>query len=254
MTLPTHNVILQHAGYSFHFFHLQLAMRRFYHGQEFGISTQELSHTNVQVYNGQDPDVTLLFSVDAQISCRQLGLVLRVQEIMFVPSYKQYLMHCRRDGKPEGTIQPPEDIYICPHVTTQGLADIVDPVVRAHYAGQKEYSSTYTCDHCNTDARVEMCDEGTDFALVFTKLIDLDSISTPADPRWRALCGFPRSTYKRPGHGRRVVKNSTRFCFSDSCLETLRSRNIFYLKNERYKQVMHQSDLRYTWKLLKEAA
>ena len=50
-------------NYIFYFFYIQLAMRRFYYGPNFGTSTESLSYTEVQEY---DNSVTL-FSLEAQI-------------------------------------------------------------------------------------------------------------------------------------------------------------------------------------------
>lgn len=52
-----------HTRYMFYFVHLQLAMRRFYYGPKFGITTESLSYTEVIEYNKS----LTLFSTEAQI-------------------------------------------------------------------------------------------------------------------------------------------------------------------------------------------
>lgn len=76
--------------YDFYFFHLLLAMRRFYLGPQFGISTEDISYTQVRLHpeESASPSITSLFSIDAQICCEPPAVVLRIQEMMFVPRHK----------------------------------------------------------------------------------------------------------------------------------------------------------------------
>ncbi|KAJ5835467.1 hypothetical protein N7447_001493 [Penicillium robsamsonii] len=64
----------------FFFLHLQLAMRRFYYGEKFGISTESLSYTQVRAHPGPSscPEITSFFSTDAQICPKTPGLCLRI--------------------------------------------------------------------------------------------------------------------------------------------------------------------------------
>ncbi|CAG7949259.1 unnamed protein product [Penicillium nalgiovense] len=89
-----------HAYYKFYFVHLQLAMRRFYNGAQFGIPVQSLLYTEVGTnpitYQAPKPTkprneeefqcshMTTLLSVDARICSNPPGLYLRTQELAVV--------------------------------------------------------------------------------------------------------------------------------------------------------------------------
>lgn len=67
-----------HVRHRIFFLHLQLAMRRFYHGEQFGISTEALSYTQARTHPEESscPEITSLFSTDAQICPETPGLCL----------------------------------------------------------------------------------------------------------------------------------------------------------------------------------
>ncbi|KAJ5835468.1 hypothetical protein N7447_001494 [Penicillium robsamsonii] len=128
-------------------------------------------------------------------------------------------------------------MFICIHVSRQRHAKLLDAVWR------ETPSSTHTCDICAADSRIEVCEYGSDLALVLTTWINLGPSLTPDDPRWIVhSCNrkFKRVTLD-PNHR----KDSPRVCFenvSPQSLEALRSCNLSYLKDQRYKWVMWQVD------------
>ncbi|CAG8909115.1 unnamed protein product [Penicillium egyptiacum] len=225
----------------FYFLHLQLAMRRFYYGEKFGISTEALSYTQVRTHPGPSscPEITSLFSTDAQICPKTPGLCLRIQHVMFVHGRKSELLLSRQDIESAG--EPPQVMFICIHVSRRRHAILLNTVVKAYISGEKAPSSTHTCDICAADSRIEVCEYGSDLALVLTTWINLGPGLTPDDPRWLVHCcswELNRVTLD-PNHR----KDSPRVCFenvSPRSLEALRSCNLSYLKDQRYKRVMHQ--------------
>ncbi|KAJ5186405.1 hypothetical protein N7449_011169 [Penicillium cf. viridicatum] len=203
----------------FYFIHLQLATRRFYYGEKFGISTEALSYTQVRTNPklSSCPEITSLFSTDAQICPKTPGLCLRIQQIT--------MQNLR------GNLHK-----LCLSAHTSGVrrAELYDTVVKAYISGNKAPSSTYTCRVCTAESLV-------DLALVLTTWINLGPDLTPDDPRWIVhSCGGELSKVTLgPNHR----KDSSRVCFenvSPRSLEALRSCNLSYLKDQRFKRVMCQ--------------
>lgn len=99
LELSDQDPIWFHVCRTFYFIHLQLAMRRFYHSEKFGISTESLSYAQVRTHPGPSscPEITSLFSTDAQICPKTPGLCLRTQQIMFVHGRKAELLLSRQD-------------------------------------------------------------------------------------------------------------------------------------------------------------
>ncbi|CRL19714.1 unnamed protein product [Penicillium camemberti] len=230
-----------HAYRRFFFIHLQLAMRRFYYGENFGISTEALSYTQVCTYPGPPscPEITSLFSTDAQICPKTPGLCLRIQQMMFVHSRAPTLLLSRRDAGWMGA--PPEIMFICIHISHKRHARLLDNVVKAYLNGMNALSSTYTCKICTAECRIEVCEYGSDLALVLTTWINLGAGLTPDDPQWIVhSCDW---VYNRVTLDPNHRKDSSRLCFenvSPRSLEALRSCNLSYLKDQRFKQVMYE--------------
>lgn len=240
-------------SYNIYFLHLQLAMRRFYHGPQFGIDTEAIWYTEVRHYpeESASPEKTSLFSIDAQICCEPPGLVLRAQEILFVSSQKRYLMYCLPSTRRKKWAEPPSAMFICLHVRRKELASLINPIVRAYRAGEKAPMSTYTCGRCDTDFRIEICEYDTQLALIITRWFNLGDGLSPYDPRWkrhaesadRVHTGKVRPS---PCDG----KTSPQVCFENASLrplEALRSCNLSYLKDQRYKKVMYKTWTRGLW-------
>ena len=221
----------------FLFLHLQLAMRRFYLGDKFGISTKALSYTQVRIHPEESlcPEITCLFSSDAQICSETPGLCLRMQYVMFVHSSRSELLICR----PNIGGKPPTVMFICSHVEYVQRAELINPVVFAYLDGEKDPCSTYTCNQCNTDTCIEVCEYGSHLALVLTTWMNLGPGLTPDDPRWRIHSrgyenrGVTLDPNDRTGSPRVSFEN-----VSPLSLGALLSRNLSYLKDQRYRKVM----------------
>lgn len=66
-------------AYYFHFTHLQLLIMRLYLGPEYGIGTEDIFYTEVQLHSLQPgTQVSLISSVDADICSMNANLILRV--------------------------------------------------------------------------------------------------------------------------------------------------------------------------------
>ena len=237
----------------FLFLHLQLAMRRFYLGDKFGISTEALSWTQVRVHPKKSlcPEITCLFSTDAQICSETPGLCLRMQYVMLVHGSKSELLLSRPNvecgsrselllSRPNVECgKPPTVMFICSHVGYTQRGKLINPVVSAYLDGEKDPCSTYTCNQCNTDARIEVCEYGSHLALVLTTWINLGPGLTPDDPRWRIYsCSHENQGVTL---GPNDCTGSPRVSFenvSPLSLGALLSRNLSYLKDQRYRKVM----------------
>jgi len=223
-----------------YFLHLQLAMRRFYYGPKFGISTDALSYTEVQTHQKEYREISSLFSTDAQICPEIPGLCLRIQHIVFVHGGRSELLLSRPYGPMD---DPPLFMYVCEHVSGLELPRLLNTMVNDYCGGNQAPKSAYNCDRCNTDFRIEVCKSGSDLALVLTKWINLGPGLTPDDPQWNIHC---YGAWK----GRKVTlspgdrKYSPWACFENTSprsLEALLSCNISYLKNRQYRKVMRRA-------------
>ncbi|OQE32473.1 hypothetical protein PENFLA_c001G09675 [Penicillium flavigenum] len=121
---------------------------------------------------------------------------------------------------------------------------LLNEVVRAHRAGEKAPSVSFTCDRCDTEVLFEISECENELALVITKWINLGAGLTPDDPQWKKHHDFGRATMIRSSPNKRgkrqanAVKASARACFESASLDSLRSRNIAYLKDKRFKKSM----------------
>lgn len=74
---------------------LKLAMKRFYHGPKFEISTDSLSFTQIrhhpQITPQTDPFMTYLFSIEARICPSTPGLFVRMKDILLLRSVKDLI-------------------------------------------------------------------------------------------------------------------------------------------------------------------
>ncbi|KGO62845.1 hypothetical protein PEX2_043680 [Penicillium expansum] len=76
-----------HTDYCLSFLHLQLAMKRFYHGPRCGITTELLSHVEIK----EHAKSTTLYSIEAQVCTEPVGLYLRIQDIMLTEDQSTHL-------------------------------------------------------------------------------------------------------------------------------------------------------------------
>ncbi|CAG8890065.1 unnamed protein product [Penicillium egyptiacum] len=196
------------------FLQLKIAMRRFYYGPRFGISTDSLSDT--QVRHAIHADRISLFSTEAQICPEPLGLCIRMPDIMLVgtPNNLIYSIsaywgpQCRYDPCPHtraassaGRLYPlPCDPHSdpCPHNL------LVDP---SSHDGEKA-SFAHTCHECNTDTQIEIIEFDSKIAVIMKRWVNLGPGLTKDDLLWRNHVRFGRHDGDGP-------KQSARMCFED---------------------------------------
>ncbi|KAJ6184365.1 hypothetical protein N7519_005666 [Penicillium mononematosum] len=132
---------------------------------------------------------------------------------------------------------------ICKHEYFRSFDCLLNGVVGAHRAGKKAPSASFTCGRCDTEVLVEISEYENELALVITKWINLGAGLTPDDPQWRKhhdprRATMIRSSNKRGKRKASAVKASARACFESASLDSLRSHNIAYLKDQRFKKSM----------------
>lgn len=244
LIMDPENDILSSSPYRICFFHLQLAMKRFLYGPQFGISTKSLSYTCVQVRIGEPLERPILSSTDAQIGGSPPGLILRTQRIIYVPANRRYLLYANKNIYRRSRKFYSIDSPICGHVSGGKVADLSNNIVRAHRDGKKAPFFISSCAWCHTDFRIEVCSHKSDLALVTTKWSDLGAGPTPDSPKWalhsnKAKRIFFEDSIRKP----RNYRKSARALFqttSSLSMTALRSRNFSYLENQRYKKIMHE--------------
>lgn len=236
MSLRTHSNF-NHSRSRFSHHQLKLAMRRFQYGKTSGINIESLSWTQVRPYFHPLCDtgcfgrvkyscIPTLFSIEAQICPKPLGLYIRMQDMVLFPTWE--------DLKMSGGINPMRLYEICFHTKLSSIMSELDA-----FKYGKELQFTYTCSRCNTVCAFEIFQvEGNSMiALVMTRWINLGQGLDYEDPLWRiraAWCLGCRPE-KLP-HS--MMTESPRLCFesqSPESFEELCSRNLFYLTKDRYK-------------------
>ena len=219
-----------HTGYHLTFPHVQLAMKRYRHGIEHGVSTESLSFVEINVSNkAQNPrEMTTLLSVEARLCPESSSLCLRIQQWAFLRStdLDKLLASC-------------ESLAICDHLMelTSDISRLVRSEIGPRCTDIKNPISTavHKCRECKTDFQVEIRmvgDEG--LGLVITKWIDLGSGLTPKDAVWiqyRKIPGIRGSGV--PGNVRLRFDSEPGLSHDD-----LSSRNEAYLVGERSRKVL----------------
>lgn len=159
-------------------------MRAITHGSEYGISTDEISHTQVQLYSSPyGLHVLLLSSVDARISPEYPGLILKVQHIMLVPYNKRQLLYRCSNTRSRELAMPQYSMTICEHAERFGRHTLSNTPLQAHLAGQRDPSVSWTCGYRDTEVVIEIRQINGEVALVMTKWSGLGAGIAPDDPR-----------------------------------------------------------------------
>ncbi|KGO36268.1 hypothetical protein PEX1_029780 [Penicillium expansum] len=249
-----HNQSSIWSHYRLRFSHLHLAMRRFYRGPQYGISTDALSFTEVAndfLWGDRVFRPTTLFSVEAQICPNPPSLYLRIQDIMSMGNVRQLIddgYYCEAEQNYFANLR------ICKHESKSfWMQDIPLDKYPAH-----EY---FNCDHCNTDCEIELFENRPNghITIVMTRYINLGAGLSPYDPRWRVNLW---SHWEEPEVWKlnlEYVDSSPRHTFealTDTSLEDLTSRNLSYLEDERYQTTMVRipGDVPPSWALWNGAA
>lgn len=222
------------------FLQLKLAVKRLQSGPESGISTDSLSHTSVRCYPkaSNRPEMTWLFSMEAQACPHPFGLYIRMQDVVLFETREEFLSQARYGYL--GTFL--WRLEVCLH---KPLIDLATPFVRSLHDGQ-EASFTYTCHVCRTNAQFDFGEFDSKFAMTMTRWAYPGSGPTRRDPAWmshltlayipdeRLLDGLDLSR-----HLPKAQKARLRFEKSaPQSFEEIRSRNLSYLKDQEYKRIM----------------
>lgn len=204
-------------------------MRRHHYGPEFGISTEAISFTQVQLHPTWK--TSTLFSVDAQICSEPASLCLRIQQMMYMKGHQPALVSSLASSR------LPTTTWFCGHFFKYKLDCICSDLLVAYSEGKRAPSSDHTCRECRAEFLIGIHKHKGDLALVITKWINLGAGSTPDDPQWSVHSSEPLKDHSKVEGNARVFFEHA----SPRSLEALRFRNLSYLKNERYKKVMHPS-------------
>lgn len=242
--------------YDFHFVHLQLAMRRFYHGPEFGIPVESLLYTEVgaaQVCSkdcllpksptrqmpDKDPQkgiMLTLFSAEARICSTPPGLCIRTQDIGVVTRQHASWIW------PDRTL-----IYICKHTNTFNTS------LRNILASQiKRFCSTTStsvpaeqgsCNRCNTCWQMEIRDlDDTRASITLTRWIDLGpGLSTDdVDWKYRMYCVLSSPPKRKLKDSRlRFERDSIQAGLPGALSEEeMYWRNVDLLTGKKYRKLM----------------
>ncbi|KOS43505.1 hypothetical protein ACN38_g5613 [Penicillium nordicum] len=228
--------------YKLHFSHLVLAMRQFYYGPQYGISTDALSFTEVTnefVDGFKVLAPTALFSIEAQICPTPPGLHLRIQEITSLENPRKLFAE-------EDYLQPGDDyganLPICKH---RSETFWMMAIPRGIYPALE----SSTCEHCNTDYEIQtVMDPPNDrIAIVTTRWINLGAGLSPDDLLWRLNAnppcswGNPEHELEPPDLEWEIVDWSPRCTFEaieNTSLGDLTARNLSYIQDQRYETEM----------------
>ncbi|KAJ5373632.1 hypothetical protein N7517_005638 [Penicillium concentricum] len=220
-----------------HFSHLHLAMRRFYCGPQYGISTGALSFTEVRddfCWGDRVARPTTLFSIEAQICPKPPSLLLRIQDIMStrsIASTAQDEYYCDVEQEYFATFR------VCKH-HSEGfwMQYITHDAYPAHFHSN--------CGSCNTDIDIELFKNRPDghVTIVMTRWINLGPGLSSDDPRWSVNAG-ERSwdepeVFKLDSKYMELSPRHTFEALTDTSLGNFTYRNLSYLENRRYENVM----------------
>jgi hypothetical protein len=230
------------------FLHLKLVMRRFYYGPESGISTGSLSHTQVTEYCHRPArnEVIWLFSQEAQICTKPLGLYLRIQDILLFPEWRDLI------DEPYASCFDP--LVVCPH--DMNFRQDITPILRSHDTREKgvlDKSKIFAfCNMCSTTCDVELCEIDSKKALVMTRWLNLGPGLDEEDPLWkshtystdvhRLHCGFDPDYSVEEQCPTCRFEETAPLSFRD-----LRLRNLSYLRDKQYRRTMRYAYGSDTW-------
>lgn len=221
----------------FSFLHLKLAMKRFRHGEKYGISLDSLLYKQVMVDNGS----LFLFSRDAKICSKRPSLYIRRQNII-ITSRTKFRAHLL----PRGRLIPcfGADLY----TLVQGVLDKLEDFMGVSFL--------YTCDMCNTDIEVEVRDFSPPahrIAIIITRWTNLGSGITQEDELWKFhirksgereenhACLFNRSgeavEHRGPNKRDKIIQihRATFEAMTRWSYEDLKFINLSYLRDGYYK-------------------
>lgn len=248
-----------YAYYKFHFVHLQLAMRRFYYGPEFGTPVESLLYTEVKAtrlrskglpflqppinkasegHTQQDIMMTL-FSAEARICSTPPALCMRTQEIAMVTRQNiPRMWPCREGGL----------MIVCNHIPAfdPGVDDSLSSQIRCYCSttSPEVLADQGSCDKCNISwqLKIRTLDEN-HASITLTLWMDLGPGLSVEDPQWKyRLDNVPVSLSAK----HEIVDSRLRFerdsiqARSSNALseDKMYYRNVSLLEGKTYQRVM----------------
>ncbi|CAG8252787.1 unnamed protein product [Penicillium olsonii] len=242
--------------YGFYFVHLQLAMRRFYHGPEFGIPVESLLYTEVGANilepnslliqrdvnnlsgNPQRGVMLTLFSAETRICSTPPGLCMRTQDIAVVARKNAAWIWAGRGYA---------IMRVCKHINTlnSDFYDILNSQIKRYCSttDSKAHADQGKCDECNTSWQLEIrtLDESRT-SLTLTRWMDLGPGLSTEDVEWkyRLDCVVSTPPRQEPVDSRsRFEKESIQSGFPDALSEeAMYRRNVALLRGNTFQRVM----------------
>jgi hypothetical protein len=229
------------SGLLLRFPHIQLAMKRHYHGPSHGFPLEAFQSTEV-IESDLHRNIVLL-SVDAQIVSNEL--LMRSQQWVLLP-------HNRRDE----LITERFFHHLCHHIWALGKAgDNLPTLVKSRLDLLEEQgrccTSTAQCLKCPMDFVLDTVDLGErGIAGCATRWINLGAGLHPADPKWRSHLGkpLPQGVTYEPhplGSIRSSFENQTSIPFED-----LTARNMYNLLSRRKRKFITRRADEFIWRLV----
>lgn len=250
----------------FYFVHLQLAMRRFYYGPEFGIPVESFLYTEIdscrlkpkgppfsqpqvnktRVSDTQNDIMMVILSADARICSMPPGLCMRTQSIAVVARQNVPRMW---PGREKGPMQ------VCMHIKTfdeSGIGGILGSQIERYCSSSSPQvpADHGSCDKCSTAWQLQIRTlNDTHASLTLTVWMDLGPGLSPEDPRWKyrldhsyhVRASFPAEAEILEPRSR-FERDSVEAMSPDALSEDeMYCRNISLLKGKTYQAVMSRA-------------
>ncbi|CAG8230911.1 unnamed protein product [Penicillium salamii] len=230
-----------------HFAHLQLVMRRFYHGPEAERSRLflHLTENKSEGKTGKDLKMTL-FSVEGRICTTPPSLYIRTQGIAVVPRkyLERYFIQMRWWDCDIA------QFYVCMDVPTQSskFEEHFESLIRRHCSAPHPYvADKGTCDACKKSWLFEIRPmEETNVSLTLTVWTDLGPGLATNDTHWDShLCGWTEEAaaqHRMVDPRKRFERHSVQPESPNAlCVDQIYCRNIRLLKEERHREESSRS-------------
>lgn len=217
---------------------LKLAMKRYYYGAKYGISTKSLSYTQIHRYPCAVPNVycntaatpkkymSALFSIEARICPEPLGLYIRMQDILVCETWT--------DLRTQSIINHLGIYFLCHHHKYFHRELDYEKLKQS-----KEQAMHCYCGHCTTVSNIAIVERNFDsrIALLITKWMNLGPGLDHKDPLWQ-IRADGASTRPHKLEIPQYVNNACRRFETQNGepFYKLAARNLSYLKKERYKK------------------
>ncbi|CAG8105410.1 unnamed protein product [Penicillium salamii] len=237
-----------------HFMHLQLVMRRFYYGPEFGIPVESLLYTEIRAERSRsfqrltnneskgktEKDLKMaLFSVEGRVCTTPPSLYMRTQGIAVFPrKYLEEFLRMRWDWRIA-------QFYVCMHVSTSWpeFDKRLESLIRRHCSATYSYvADKGSCDKCNNGWQLEIRPlNETNASLILTVWMDLGPGLSTEDPQWKSLfwggTAEAAAQHKKMDSRLRFERHSVQAGSPNALsVDQIYCRNISLLKEERHRE------------------